>query len=71
MGFNIKSLSSKGEACRSTNRWCTNRDEEPAENYLHASIKALNLYYDQGAVGIYDEGDQANVAQYNLFICSS
>lgn len=71
MGFDVASLTSKSEARRTLNIWCTNRDKEPSDNLLHARISALELTSDQGAVGIYDEGVQANAAQYNLFICST
>lgn len=69
MGFDVTNYASKAEPDYN-NIWCTNLDKEPSDNWLHANIAALELTSDQGCVGIYDGGMQANAAEYNLFICS-
>lgn len=70
MGFDVTDNASEAEAEHNLNIWCTNHDKEPSDNWLHASIAALELTSDQGCVGVYDGGIQANAAEYNLFICS-
>lgn len=70
MGFDVASVESKSAARDTLNIWCTNRDKEPSDNWLYTSLAVLELSSDQGSIGIYDEGVQANAAAYNLFICS-
>lgn len=70
MGFDVTNFASEAEAEHNLNIWCTNLDKEPSDNWLHASLAALELTSDQGSVGVYDGGIQANAAEYNLFICS-
>ncbi|KAI3396829.1 hypothetical protein diail_11658 [Diaporthe ilicicola] len=71
LGFDVSSLSEKYKVVDADiNRFCTNRDKEPTDRFLWRELAALDMTDRQGA-GIYDEGIQANAADYNLFICTS
>ncbi|CAN8098029.1 unnamed protein product [Discula destructiva] len=70
MGFDVASIESQSEARNTLNIWCTNRDKEPSDNWLYVKTRMLELSSDQGDVGIYDDGLQANAAAYNMFIWS-
>lgn len=71
LGIDISSLSEKYKDCSADiNRFCTNRDKEPTDRFLWRELAAIDMTDEQGA-GIYDEGLQANMTDYNLFICTS